>query len=83
MEKLYANNSLIISPNRLFGQYISKILPELGEEHVASYIFEEIIETYIHTGRFQPYREFLELLAENRKRKGSLSASAVRREICQ
>ena len=34
--RLSANNILIISPNTLFEQYISDVLPELGESNVVS-----------------------------------------------
>lgn len=40
--KLSANNIIIISPNSLFEQYISDVLPELGESNVVSMVFEEI-----------------------------------------
>ncbi len=70
-EKLLANNILIISPNSLFEQYISRVLPELGEENVVSYIFEDILEDYVQTKKLQTYREFLECLAE-RKDKSSV-----------
>jgi DNA helicase-2/ATP-dependent DNA helicase PcrA len=33
-ETLSANDILIISPNKIFSDYISNVLPELGEEHV-------------------------------------------------
>ncbi len=41
-EKLNANNIVIISPNDLFSTYISGVLPELGEDNVASVLFEDI-----------------------------------------
>jgi len=63
--KLLADNILIISPNSLFEQYISRVLPELGEENVVSYIFEEIIDNCIHPKKLQSYREFLELSAKS------------------
>ena len=34
-EKIKNENALIISPNLLFSQYISQLLPELDEENVA------------------------------------------------
>lgn len=70
--KLLADNILIISPNSLFEQYISRVLPELGEENVVSYIFEEIIDNCIKPKKLQSYREFLELLAENRDKYGGI-----------
>jgi len=41
-EKLKANHIVIISPNDLFSTYISGVLPELGEENVASFLFEDL-----------------------------------------
>lgn len=39
---LSSNNIVIISPNTLFSQYISNVLPELGEENIAELTFENI-----------------------------------------
>ena len=41
-QKIYANNIVIISPNNLFGSYIANVLPELGEENIASLTFEAL-----------------------------------------
>jgi len=38
-----SNNFLIVSPNDVFNQYISSILPELGEENVGQTTFDDII----------------------------------------
>lgn len=43
-ETLKANNVLIISPNKIFSDYISNILPELGEERILEISFQEIAE---------------------------------------
>lgn len=40
--KLSANNIIVISPNPLFSRYISNVLPELGEENINEYTFENI-----------------------------------------
>ncbi len=40
--KLIANNIVIISPNTLFSKYISSVLPELGEDNINEYTFENI-----------------------------------------
>lgn len=42
--KLYSNNILIISPNDLFENYISDVLPELGEENINTATFEYIFK---------------------------------------
>ncbi len=40
--KLSANNVVVISPNTLFSKYISNVLPELGEDNISEYTFENI-----------------------------------------
>jgi DNA helicase-2/ATP-dependent DNA helicase PcrA len=42
--KLSSNNIIIISPNSIFSNYISNVLPELGEENVIETTYEEIIK---------------------------------------
>lgn len=44
LTKLYSNNIIIISPNDLFGNYISDVLPELGEESIRTVTFERIFK---------------------------------------
>lgn len=41
---LSAHNIIIISPNSFFGNYISNVLPELGEENIKTLIFEDFFE---------------------------------------
>lgn len=60
--KLAANNILIVSPNAAFEQYISGVLPELGEEHVESLVFDELLRAVIKEKKIQPRNEFLENL---------------------
>ncbi len=60
--KLSANNILIISPNLLFEQYISNVIPELGEENVVSIIFEEMLAKILKRGHIQSRNQFLENL---------------------
>ncbi|MDL2232928.1 ATP-binding domain-containing protein [Ruminococcaceae bacterium OttesenSCG-928-L11] len=40
--RLSANNVTILSPNKVFGDYISSVLPELGEEPIFEIGFEDI-----------------------------------------
>jgi len=42
--RLGSQNIVIISPNALFETYISQVLPELGEENVASFLFDDLFE---------------------------------------
>ncbi len=41
-DKLTAKNVVILSPNRVFGDYISSVLPELGEEPIYEMSFTDI-----------------------------------------
>jgi len=45
-EGLNHNNIMIIAPNNLFEEYISNVLPELGEHNVLHTTVESIFETY-------------------------------------
>lgn len=63
--KLSADNILIISPNTLFEQYISNVLPELGEDHVVSVVFEDIIASVLKNEQVQSRNQFLENLISN------------------
>lgn len=40
--QLSSNNIIVISPNTLFSKYISNVLPELGENNISEYTFENI-----------------------------------------
>jgi DNA helicase-2/ATP-dependent DNA helicase PcrA len=42
------NNILIISPNVLFSKYISRVLPDLGEDNVKQLTFEEILDEHFN-----------------------------------
>lgn len=46
-QNLDASNMAIFSPNRLFSDYISRVLPELGEENIRQYTFYDCVEDYI------------------------------------
>ena len=51
-DRLSAKNVAILSPNKVFGDYISNVLPELGEEQIYEMSFEDIareqLEGIIH-----------------------------------
>lgn len=65
--KLSANNIMIISPNSLFEQYISNVLPELGEANVVSVVFDDILNTLLRGRKIQPRNDYLEkLIADSR-----------------
>lgn len=41
--RLKSSDIIIISPNTLFEQYISNVLPELGEDEVKSVVFDDLV----------------------------------------
>ena len=67
--KLSANNIMIISPNSIFEQYISNVLPELGEDNVISSGFEDILSELLNGRKIQSRNDFLENLIVNSKYK--------------
>lgn len=58
--RLSSQDIVIISPNTLFEQYISKVLPELGEKNAVSYVFEEIFENVLDTNNVQSKNQYFE-----------------------
>lgn len=42
--RLASQDIIIISPNTLFERYISQVLPELGEDNVTSFLFDELYD---------------------------------------
>ena len=61
---LNKENILFITPNKLFAEYISKLLPELGEENVNTYTFFEAIS-------------FLKALPKNSETKAQLTEQII------
>ncbi|MEL7568196.1 MAG: UvrD-helicase domain-containing protein [Dehalobacterium sp.] len=57
-ETLTSKNILIISPNKVFGSYISNVLPELGEENILEMSFEDIAANMI--GKKYQYQTFFQ-----------------------
>jgi DNA helicase II / ATP-dependent DNA helicase PcrA len=51
-DTITAKDILILSPNKVFADYISNVLPELGEEHVPEMIMEELA-TDVLESKFQ------------------------------
>lgn len=68
-DKLSSNNIVVISPNTLFEQYISNVLPELGEKNVNSVIFEDILQTVLQNEKIQTKNQFLECLLSSKNSK--------------
>ncbi|MCI9140772.1 MAG: AAA family ATPase [Lachnospiraceae bacterium] len=73
--KLSANNIMIISPNTIFEQYISQVLPELGEDNVVSIVFEDILNTLLKGRKIQSRNDLLEKIISNSRYKEVLKNS--------
>lgn len=69
--KLSHNDIVVISPNTLFEQYISNVLPELGENKVNSLIFEEILRKVSQSENIQTKNQFIEFLLTSDNKKDS------------
>lgn len=64
-ETVKAKDILIISPNKVFADYISNVLPELGEEHIPEIGMEELASEILENKyRFQTFFEQVSLLLE-------------------
>ncbi|MBC6992345.1 HelD family protein [Hymenobacter sp. BT491] len=65
-ETIAAKDVLIISPNKVFADYISNVLPELGEEHIPELVMEELAADLLDTKYpFQTFFEQVSALLEN------------------
>jgi DNA helicase-2/ATP-dependent DNA helicase PcrA len=66
-DTISSDDILIVSPNKVFANYISNVLPELGEESVAEISMEEIADDlFEHQIKFQSFFEQVaELLDKN------------------
>lgn len=64
-ETIAAKDILIISPNKVFADYISNVLPELGEEQIPEMVIEELAaEVLEHKFRFQTFFDQVSHLLE-------------------
>lgn len=64
---LTSNNILIFSPNDIFSEYISDVLPELGEENVLNTTFSDLSSAYIKNRKIQSFSNFIEEYYDNDK----------------
>ena len=64
-QTLSSNNIMIISPNKVFGSYISNVLPELGEENILEQSGEDIALSLLGRGyKHQSFAQQVERLLE-------------------
>ncbi len=61
LENLSANNVLIFSPNNIFSEYISNVLPELGEANALETTFSDFAIKYITKyNKIESFTSFIE-----------------------
>lgn len=61
IKNLSSKNVLIFSPNNVFSEYISNVLPELGEENAMNTTFSDFANSYIkEVMRVETFAEFIE-----------------------
>lgn len=64
-DTMAAKDLMIISPNKVFADYISNVLPELGEEHIPEMGMEELAEDLLEGAfRFQTFFQQVSHLIE-------------------
>lgn len=82
IEYLNSNNVLIFSPNNIFQEYISNVLPELGEDNTLITTFHEFASTYIKEyWRVEPYSLFLARYYKNEYQNNDLIKFKLSDEI--
>ena len=65
-KNLSSNNVLIFSPNDVFSQYISNVLPELGEDNVLQTTFSDFASAYIRNFKeIESFTQFIERYYKN------------------
>ena len=65
-KNLSYSNILIFSPNDIFTEYISDVLPELGERNVLNTTFNDLLEQYLKKfGKLEKFSDFLERVYDN------------------
>lgn len=76
---LRSENMLLFSPNPLFKEYVSKVLPELGEVNMLQTTLYEYMESRLHetVTLEHPFTQLEELLEEN---KGEVSQKRLIRQ---
>ncbi len=69
-ESIKAKDILIISPNKVFADYISNVLPELGEEHIPEMVIEELADAVLENKfKFQTFFQQVDALLEHHDEK--------------
>lgn len=69
-ESIRSKDIMILSPNKVFADYISNVLPELGEEQIPEMVMEELAtEVLENKFRFQTFFDQVSALLQNHEAK--------------
>lgn len=64
---IFQDKVLILGPNKIFMEYISNVLPELGETGVKQSTFTEFAQYILDFKEIMPYKEYMERILSNDK----------------
>jgi len=82
LEYLNSNNVLIFSPNNIFTEYISNVLPELGEDNTLISTFHDFANKYItEYYKVESYSSFLSRFYKREKQDNELIKAKLSDEI--
>ncbi len=75
IKNLSSNNVLIFSPNKVFSEYISNVLPELGEDNTLQTTFDGFLESNIVEFRkVEEFTKFIERYYKKENKNKKLTA---------
>ncbi len=63
-ETLSASKLMLLSPSTAFSEYVSGVLPELGEENIRARTLRDVVEEALGARVERPYRQLEALLSE-------------------
>ena len=73
LEHLTSSNVLIFSPNNVFTEYISEVLPDLGEENTLQSTYHDFLSAFIKEyWRVEPYSSFVERYYKGKRQDNDL-----------
>ncbi|MEW2636278.1 UvrD-helicase domain-containing protein [Streptomyces sp. NPDC048389] len=75
-DSLSSDNVMILSPNKVFGDYIANVLPELGEEQIAEIDFEKLADRFL--AKVTEYEAFSEQVVKLLDRVDDAAAERMR-----
>ncbi len=70
IKNLKSTNVLIFSPNNIFSEYISDVLPELGEDNAMSTTFQDFAQNYLKEfKKVETFSDFIERFYTGKEKK--------------